>query len=396
MRVSTFLAMARRTRIQGWFRAAAALALVLAAPATADAAFRGDNGRIYFDALAPGSGTPDVWSINPDGSGLTDLTVGRDPSAAPNGPVAFTVGSGAASEIWAMNPDGSGAHRLTNDGFADQMPAFSPDASRIAWTTDRGGATGFDLWTMAADGSDPQPLLTAPGDDLWPQYSSNGQYVVLATNVSGNFDIAYVMTAGAPHKTATSTTTRSTLDQTEPSIMPDMARLAYTQSDDIQTAYSLDGTDEYPLAVDPARDEHSASFAPDASMVVYVADAGLMVASAGGFNAAPLPTGQASSPSNPDWAVGPPADGTPPQTTISMGPRAESKHTTARFRFKSSEPGSTFSCRLDRGTFEPCTSPQRFRDLKPGRHRFAVDATDAAGNADPSPAAARFRVLRSR
>ena len=405
--MSTFLAIARRTRIQGWFRAAAALTVALALPASADAAFRGANGRIYFDALGPGSSTPDVWAVEADGSGLVELTdlpgapgEGSDPSAAPNGPVAFVVGAGTAAEIWAMNADGSGARRLTTDGFADRTPAVSPDGTRIAYASDRGTGTGFDLWTIAADGSDPRPLLTAPGDELWPQYSSDGQFVVLATDVSGNFDIAYATLADAPHAAAISTTTRSALDQTEPAIMPDMYRLAYTQTDpanpgpsDVLTAYSDDGTDEYPLAVDPAHSEHSASFSPDTTKVVYVDGAGLVVASVGGLTPAPLPTGPASAPANPDWAVGPPVDRTPPQTTITKAPRAESRRTTARFRFESSEPGGTFRCRLDRGAFEPCVSPRRYRGLKPGRHRFAVQATDAEGNADPSSDTARFRIL---
>src|SRR5215210_2817148 len=63
IRVSTFFAMARRTRIQGWLPAAAAMAALLVAPAGADAAFAGANGRIYFTALAPGASVTDVWSV---------------------------------------------------------------------------------------------------------------------------------------------------------------------------------------------------------------------------------------------------------------------------------------------------------------------------------------------
>ena len=378
----------------------------LAVPAGAGAAFNGANGRIYFSALAPGAATADVWSVNPDGSGLVNLTdlpggagEGHDPSVAPNGLVAFAVGTGAAGEIWAMTADGSAPRRLTNDGFADRMPAVSPDGTRIAFASDRSAGTGFDLWTMAADGSGASALLTAPGNDLWPQYSSDGRFVVLATDVSGNFDVAYVTVADAPNPTAISTTTRSSLDQTEPAIMPDMARLAYTQADpanpgtsDVLTAYSNDGTDEYPLAVDPARSERSASFSPDTTRVVYVADGGLVTAAAGGLSPVPLPLSGATSPADPDWAVGPPLDRTPPQTTITKAPKPESGQTTARFRFESSESDSTFACRLDSSKFKPCESPLRYSDLKRGRHRFRVQTTDSAGNVDPSPAGVRFRT----
>ena len=377
-----------------------------AVPAAAGAAFPGANGRIFFGALAPGAATADVWSVNPDGSGLVNLTdlpggagEGHDPSVAPNGSVAFTVGTGAAGEIWAMAADGSAPRRLTNDGFADRMPAVSPDGTRIAFASDRSAGTGFDLWTIAADGSGAGALLTAPGNDLWPQYSSDGRFVVLATDVSGNFDVAYVTVADAPNPTAISTTTRSSLDQTEPAIMPDMARLAYAQADpanpgtsDILTAYCNDGTDEYPLAVDPARSERSASFSPDTTRVVYVADGGLVTAAAGGLSPVrcrsagrrppPTPTGRSARRSTA------PHRRRPSQRRR----RPESKRTTARFRFESSEIGSTFACKRDRRRFTPCESPLRYDDLEPGRHRFQVKATDPAGNVDPSPAEVRFRV----
>ena len=88
----------------------------------------------------------------------------------------------------------------------------------------------------------------------------------------------------------------------------------------------------------------------------------------------------------------PAADRTPPQTTIASGPGGKLADGIARFAFRSSEPGSSFECRLDARKAAGCRSPKRYRSLKPGRHRFKVWATDAAGNEDPSPAKLRFRV----
>src|SRR5215208_7546080 len=51
--VSTFLAIARRTRIQRWRLVTASIALALATPAAAEAAFPGPSGRIFFSAEAP-------------------------------------------------------------------------------------------------------------------------------------------------------------------------------------------------------------------------------------------------------------------------------------------------------------------------------------------------------
>jgi Ca2+-binding RTX toxin-like protein len=63
-------------------------------------------------------------------------------------------------------------------------------------------------------------------------------------------------------------------------------------------------------------------------------------------------------------------------------------------RFASSEPGSRFRCRLDGRPYFACRSPHAFA-VGLGRHTIRIDAIDAAGNADPSPARFSFRVRRA-
>lgn len=84
-------------------------------------------------------------------------------------------------------------------------------------------------------------------------------------------------------------------------------------------------------------------------------------------------------------------DTTPPQTRIRKGPKRKSASTTAKFKFASSEKGSTFQCRLDKKPWRRCKSPKTYRGLKPGKHLFKVRAIDKAGNVDPTPAKRRFQ-----
>lgn len=93
-----------------------------------------------------------------------------------------------------------------------------------------------------------------------------------------------------------------------------------------------------------------------------------------------------------DGSGDPAPDTTPPQTTILKGPDRKLGAGIARFRFRSSEAGSRFVCKLDKRKARPCKSPKRYTRLKPGRHRFKVWAIDAAGNKDPTPAKRRFTV----
>ncbi len=74
------------------------------------------------------------------------------------------------------------------------------------------------------------------------------------------------------------------------------------------------------------------------------------------------------------------------------GRRAFVASVDASFEFASSEPHSTFSCRLDVGPWQKCSSPQTYTKLDEGGHTFAVRATDEAGNTDPSPATRDFTV----
>lgn len=87
------------------------------------------------------------------------------------------------------------------------------------------------------------------------------------------------------------------------------------------------------------------------------------------------------------------ADDDPPQTRITKGPKKRSEKTRAKFRFSSSEPGSSFECKFDREGYEDCRSPEKIKGIDDGRHKFRVRATDAAGNTDPTPAKRRFKVL---
>ena len=89
----------------------------------------------------------------------------------------------------------------------------------------------------------------------------------------------------------------------------------------------------------------------------------------------------------------------PPETSIGKGPKAKvktrKKKAKARFEFQSSEPGSTFVCALDAAAAVPCASPYAFK-VRKGRHSLTVAATDAAGNADQTPAAYSWKVKRRR
>ena len=81
-----------------------------------------------------------------------------------------------------------------------------------------------------------------------------------------------------------------------------------------------------------------------------------------------------------------------PQTTIDSGPSGATNDPTPTFEFSSSQPRSSFRCKLDSAPSVACHSANTLSHLTDGRHTFSVQATDRVGYTDASPASATFTV----
>src|SRR5215218_11278157 len=119
---------------------AAALAGTLLMATHADAAFpTGTNGKIIF--VKDDGGDSDVFTMNADGSGKTNLTSAfndsdYNPAFSPDGTkIVFASDRAGDGDIWVMNADGSNPINLTPgiSGY-QELPAWSPDGKQIAYT----------------------------------------------------------------------------------------------------------------------------------------------------------------------------------------------------------------------------------------------------------------------
>jgi hypothetical protein len=399
------------------------------APA-ADAAYPGENGRIFFQACGEGCGRYDVYSVNPDGSGLENVTDeltapeglpddAFEPSVSGDGTrVAFSVDTQANSEIWAIDSDGGNPQQLTDDNLLDQQPAISPDRTRVAWNQWSPFPTygDRDIWVMGSDGSSQELLFNGGQEDYFPQFTPDGQTIVMASE-TGDQDIRKIPSTPAepPLTVATGVAENDELLESEPTVSPDGTRVAFSQRPtsspldpfDIY-AVGIDGGPTTPLFDDETASEASPAFSPDGTKIAFVVAGQLMIGNADGSG---TPTTleldvYPGTVGSPDWApkveVSPPAGGAqtaadvdPPETRIEKGPRGKSKSRVARFRFTADETGGSFRCRLDGRKYSRCSSPKTYRHLRTGKHVFRVFAVDPAGNADPTPARRRFKVCPS-
>jgi len=80
-------------------------------------------------------------------------------------------------DLYVIPISGGSATRLTNGPAFDVQPRFSPDGTRIAFTSDRAG--GDNIWTIARDGSDPKHVTQESFRLLnGPAWTPDGQYVL--------------------------------------------------------------------------------------------------------------------------------------------------------------------------------------------------------------------------
>jgi hypothetical protein len=103
-------------------------------------------------------------------------------------------------------------------------------------------------------------------------------------------------------------------------------------------------------------------------------------------------------PADPPVDPGPAADTSPPDTTITDGPSGKVKSKTATFAFSGTDARAVagFQCKLDGGSFEPCSSPKTYSGLKKGSHTVEVRAVDGAGNVDPTPATRSWKIKKKK
>jgi len=149
---------------------------VVGLPTGAQATSPGANGRIVFASQALG-GTYDVFTMNPDASGLVNVTNhpanDRDPAISPEGTkILFRTDRDGNDEIYLMNADGTNPIRLMNDPQQDYAPSWSPDGTEIVWVRQTPGLPPV-MHVMNADGTNDHVV----GRGLNPQFSPDGSKI---------------------------------------------------------------------------------------------------------------------------------------------------------------------------------------------------------------------------
>jgi Tol biopolymer transport system component len=249
--------------------------------APAHAAFPGKNGKIIF--TADPSGSWQIYTINPDGTGMHQVTHLAPtswelwgPQFSPDGKkIVFAYGEGnAGPDVYVINTDGTGLKRLTHNngsGFARWLP----DGSRIVFVTIAPLTGQGIIATMRPDGSDVVSLTSQfeLGNYL-PTYSPDGAAISFGSSIGGLVSAAWIMDAHGRHQKRL---TAPPIEAAPNDFSPDGQLILFWShnSSPLPTAIwqmNIDGAHKVPLTFPGPKHDLDPNYSPDGSKIVFASD----------------------------------------------------------------------------------------------------------------------------
>ena len=264
--------------------AAAGLAIG-AGPATAASPLA--TGRIAFSDFV----TNQIYAVNPDGTGLAQLTdeptgiAARWPGWSPDGSrilfVRFNQSNGMG-RIWIMNADGTGPRQLVSDapGYRDYQPSYAPDGRHIVFSRCSPNDGLCAIWVMRSDGTHRHlvvPFIEAPNEtnNFDPKISPDGRQISY-DRFGFNGITSQVWVAGISGRHARSLTAPR-LEAVGPNWSPDGSQITFTTNSarPQSSIYVMraDGTGVTRLATTKwPTNNFGSAYSPDGGQIAFSSD----------------------------------------------------------------------------------------------------------------------------
>ncbi len=146
--------------------------------------FSPDGQRLVFHEWVGNWASSDVnlYIVNIDGSGRTQLPQGIRPAWSPQGGlITFDTCRDTSCGIFVVQPDGGGFRQVTND--AGGKASWAPGGNKIVYSADVDGDP--EIWVVNLDGSGRMQLTNNNGNDTLPVFSPDGQYIYFLSDQNG-------------------------------------------------------------------------------------------------------------------------------------------------------------------------------------------------------------------
>jgi len=246
------------------------------------ASFADESGTVIGPATGVtwASDNPSVATVSEDGT-VTTAAYGhaRITATAPGGRhavaevfvqgeiVVASTRSGRYQLYAAERANLAQLRKVMDDTATATEPAFSPDGSRIAFTSTRDGQP--EVYVMDADGTNVARLTNSPGLDGDPSFSPDGQAVVFHSQRTGHRQI-YLQPITSSIAVPL---TQEPADNSQPSMSPDGELIAFVSNRDGNNHIWLmakDGTNLHPFTRGPQAKESAPHFLRDGTLAYLV------------------------------------------------------------------------------------------------------------------------------
>jgi Tol biopolymer transport system component len=241
--------------------------------------------------VAACTGTRDTATVLPPDAGTASADADVDGAGSPlQGLILASDSETEASpaNLYVVRPDGTGACYLTNDGNWNRNAGWSYDGTQIVWEV-RNSTGG--IWIMRADGDDKRALTPLPSWAFGPAFSPDATHIAYSDYPAGNPGSnglvgieVYVMNSDGTNKVQLTTTTVNGVTKTNtvirwserPAYSPDGTQIVYssTQSGNAEIwAMNADGTNQRQLTFNTHADGPDANFpsySPDGTKIVFL------------------------------------------------------------------------------------------------------------------------------
>lgn len=140
-----------------------------------------------FTNLTNSPGYDAEGSYSPDGTKIafTSNRLAYTEPMSEEDQALFEKDNGYLGDIYIMDADGGNVTRLTEEKGYDGGPFFSPDGRRIVWRHFDETGLVAEIWTMNIDGSDKRQLTRLGAMSWAPFYHPSGEYVIFTTSLHG-------------------------------------------------------------------------------------------------------------------------------------------------------------------------------------------------------------------